>query len=52
MNMDTLKKKKKTVGITSDIYEIIKNYCNKEGYIIQNFIEKTLLEKIKNKQNG
>lgn len=44
--MELLKKKKKTIGLDPKIYEIVKNFCNKEGYVIQNFVEKILINYI------
>jgi hypothetical protein len=46
--MAILKNKKKTVGLEPKIYEDIKKYCKREGYIIQVFIEKIITEYLKN----
>jgi len=43
--------KSKSFIVSPDVHQMVKKYCDKYGYKIQSFVEKTLIKEIKTLTN-
>jgi hypothetical protein len=41
----------KNIKISKEVHQVLKNYCNDNGYKLSKFLEKLILEKCKKKKD-